>query len=83
MSSTTYTKQELLKLANSLDLKGVQNLNRNDLVDALLNHPCINLSLEKCQKLNATQINNIAQKCNVTYSKTEHVPKYCTKVFKD
>ncbi len=69
-STSTYTKQELLKLANSLDLKGVQNLNRNDLVNSLLNHPCINLNLEKCQKLNARQINNIAQKCNVEYSKT-------------
>ncbi len=70
MSSSTYTKQELLKLANSLDLKGVQNLNRNDLVNSLLNHPCINLNLEKCQKLNARQINDIAQKCNVENSKT-------------
>ena len=65
----TLTKNKLIEIAKEMDIKGIAKFTKQQLVDYIINNPCVNLTKEECEKMKREELRVIARKCNVLLGK--------------
>lgn len=65
----TCTKNKLMEIAKEMDIKGITKLTKQQLIDYIVNNPCVNLTQEECDKMKREDLRVIARKCNVLMGK--------------
>lgn len=79
------TKNKLVEIAKEMDIKGIAKLTKQQLIDYIINNPCVNLTKEECEKMKREDLRVIARKCNVLLGKKKQT-SICTELtdkFKD
>ncbi len=74
------TKSYLTTIAKTLDLKGISKLTKKELITFILENPCINITIEDCEKLSRNELRGIARMCNVKISNKKMGP-ICNELF--
>ena len=73
------TKNKLIDIAKEMDIKGIAKLTKQQLIDYIINNPCVNLTREECEKMKREDLRSIARKCNVLLGKKKQ-PDICNEI---
>lgn len=63
------TKKKLIDIAKEMDIKGITKMTKQQLVEYIVNNPCVNITKDECDKMNREDLRVIARKCNVLLGK--------------
>jgi hypothetical protein len=68
----TNTKDDLIKIANDMGIKGFSSMTKQELIDYIVDNPCVNTTVQECEQMTREQLRSIARKCNILLGKKTH-----------